>query len=69
MNKFTAVYQPDGSVEIVIAHQDPGPRYPNWLNTCGHDQGGMIGRYIGALHPPTAMPAEVVPFTSLAKRP
>lgn len=68
VNKFTAEYAPDGSVEVVIAHRDPGPRYPNWLDTCGHDQGGMIGRYIGAKNPPRALEAEVVPFASLASR-
>jgi hypothetical protein len=68
VNKFTARYQDDGSVEIVIAHQDPGPSYPNWLNTCGHDQGGMIGRYIGATTHPKEMPAKVVKFVELADR-
>jgi hypothetical protein len=65
VNKFTAHYAEDGSVEVVIAHRDPGPAYPNWLDTCGHDQGGMIGRYIGAKNPPAMLEARVVRFDEL----
>jgi hypothetical protein len=65
VNKFTAHYAEDGSVEVVIAHRNPGPSYPNWLDTCGHDQGGMIGRYIGAKNPPAALEARVVRFDEL----
>ena len=68
VNKYTAEYQADGSVEIVIAHTDPGPAYPNWLNTCGHDQGGMNGRYVGAKNPPKALSAQVVKFSTLSTR-
>jgi hypothetical protein len=68
VNKFTAEYDKEGSVEIVIAHEDPGPRYPNWLDTCGHDQGGMLGRYIGAQNPPKELEAKVVAFRELANR-
>ncbi len=68
VNKFTAHYEEDGSVKIVIAHQDPGPRFPNWLNTCGHGEGGMLGRYVGASVFPPEMPAEVVKFSDLASR-
>ncbi|MEZ4290881.1 MAG: hypothetical protein R3E53_10260 [Myxococcota bacterium] len=48
VNKFTARYEDDGSVRILIAHQDPGPRWKNWLNTLGHSEGGMLGRITGA---------------------
>jgi len=65
VNKFTAHYEDDGSVVIVVAHQDPGPHYPNWLHTLGHDQGGMLGRYVGATAQPAEMPAEVVKFREL----
>jgi len=68
VNKFTAVPSPDGAIEIVIAHQDPGPAYPNWLDTCGHDQGGMNGRFVGATAPPAEMPARVVRFDDLPRR-
>ena len=48
VNKFTARYQDDGSIKILIAHEDPGPEHPNWLNTLGHSEGGMLGRIVGA---------------------
>jgi len=68
VNKFTARYEDDGSVQIVVAHQDPGPAFPNWLNTLGHDQGGMLGRFVSCPNPPKEMPTEVVKFQDLAKR-
>ncbi len=46
INKHTAVYEPDGSVRIVVAHQDPG--HPNWIETAGHAQGTMCFRWIRA---------------------
>jgi hypothetical protein len=66
LNKHTAHYEPDGSVRIAIAHRDPGPRWPNWLTTDGHAEGGMLFRWIDAdEHPPVA--TRVVPFAELAK--
>ncbi len=50
VNKHTAEYRDDGSVQIVVAHQDPG--VPNWINTVGHSQGAMSFRWIQAqVHP------------------
>lgn len=50
VNKHTAEYRTDGSVQIVVAHQDPG--VPNWINTVGHDCGAMSFRWIRAkAHP------------------
>ena len=43
INKATAEYEPDGSVKVIVAHQDPG--LPNWINTCGHHQGTMCWRW------------------------
>ena len=55
LNPHTAVLEHDGSLRIAVAHRDPGPRYPNWLETTGHTQGGMLFRWIGAdEHPPIA---------------
>ena len=42
-SKGYAHYESDGSVRIVVAHKDPG--IPNWLNTCGHDEGTMCWRW------------------------
>jgi hypothetical protein len=64
VNKHNAVYEQDGSVKIVVAHRDPGPKYPNWLHTTGHDQGGMLFRWVDAdEHPP--VDTEVVKFADL----
>jgi hypothetical protein len=65
VNKFTAHYEPDGSAIVVIAGEDPGPRYPNWLNTLGHDQGGMNGRIVGAREFPKEMKTKVVKLREL----
>jgi hypothetical protein len=52
-NQHLAVKEQGGRVRIVVAHRDPGPRFPNWLTTAGHREGGMLFRWIGAdEHPP-----------------
>ena len=43
INKASAIYEPDGSVVIRVAHADPG--LPNWINTCGHSEGTMLLRW------------------------
>ena len=66
VNKHTAHYEPDGSVRIVLAHANPGASFPNRLETCGHDCGGMLFRWIdtGGDHPPVR--TRVVPLSDLA---
>lgn len=49
-NKHLATYEKDGSVRIVVAHQDPG--LPNWINTTGHECGTMCFRWIIAKDSP-----------------
>jgi hypothetical protein len=68
VNRHTAHYEPDGSLRIVIAHDDPGPAFPNWLDTCKHDCGGMLFRWIEAEgdHPPVR--TRVVPLSELASQ-
>ena len=39
-------YSADGSVEFVVAHQDPG--HPNWLDTSGHNFGFITLRWVEA---------------------
>jgi hypothetical protein len=63
-NKHIAHYEQDGSVKIIVAHQDPGPKYPNWLTTTGHDQGGMLFRWVEATEFP-GVDCEVVKFADL----
>jgi hypothetical protein len=50
LNKHTAAYAPDGSVRIVIAHENPG--LDNWIDTAGHERGTMCFRWIGAVDHP-----------------
>ena len=50
INKHTARYRDDGSLRIVVAHDDPGVE--NWIETAGHGQGTMCFRWIRAeAHP------------------
>jgi hypothetical protein len=46
LNHHGAHYEPDGSVRLVLAHEDPG--VPNWLETAGHSRGTMCLRWIRA---------------------
>ncbi len=50
INKHTAAYRDDGSVQITVAHRDPGT--DNWIETAGHDRGTMCFRWIGAKEHP-----------------
>ncbi len=43
ISKGNAVYHEDGSIKIIVAHQDPG--LPNWVETCGHNEGTMCWRW------------------------
>ncbi len=46
VNHHGAKYRDDGSVRIVVAHQNPG--VDNWLDTAGHQRGTMCWRWIRA---------------------
>lgn len=50
INNHTAVSRDDGSVRVVVAHQNPGVE--NWLDTCGHGFGTMCWRWIRASEHP-----------------
>jgi len=50
VNKHDAVYAGDGSVRLVVAHEDPG--WPNWLETVGHRHGTMCFRWVRAAEHP-----------------
>ena len=43
INKASAIYEPDGSVKIIVAHHNP--MMPNWINTCNHREGTMLWRW------------------------
>jgi hypothetical protein len=65
LNSHQAALEPDGSLRIVVTHDDPGPGWPNRLETAGHREGGMLFRWIEANeHPPVE--ARVVRFDELA---
>jgi len=50
VNKHSAVLEGDGSVRLVVAHDDPG--HPNWISTAGHSHGIMGVRWVrAATHP------------------
>ena len=61
-NMHLAQYEDDGSVRLVVAHDDPG--LPNWLQTAGHAFGTMCFRWVRAdEHPQPA--CRVVRLASL----
>lgn len=43
INSGDAVLQPDGSLKVIVAHENPG--HPNWIETCGHGEGTMCWRW------------------------
>lgn len=50
VNKHSAKYNPDGSVTVVVAHENNG--FDNWLNPTGHTQGTMLWRWWHAIEFP-----------------
>ncbi len=65
VNKHSAAYRPDGTVEIVVAVRDPG--HPNWLDPCGHRRGTMCVRWIRAKTHPDPQ-TRVVKLAELGRR-
>ncbi|HEY9115458.1 MAG TPA: DUF1214 domain-containing protein [Bacteroidales bacterium] len=43
VSKGNAVYEKDGSIKVVVAHQNP--RTGNWIDTCQHTEGTMCWRW------------------------
>ena len=43
VNMHSAVYNEDGSVQVVVAHENRN--FKNWINTVGHEQGTMLWRW------------------------
>lgn len=64
VNHHTATLDDEGRVVIVVAANDPGAGYPNWLTTAGHPCGAMLLRYVEASDfPPVS--TQVVPLAQL----
>jgi hypothetical protein len=45
LNCHSTTLEADGSVRLVVAHEDPG--VPNWLDTAGHARGTIGVRWVG----------------------
>jgi len=43
INKHNAIFEADGRVRVIVAHQDPG--IPNWIETAHHTEGTMCWRW------------------------
>ncbi len=46
VNKHTANYRSDGSVQVVVAAENKG--FDNWIDTVGHTEGTMCWRWVRA---------------------
>lgn len=49
-NSHQAVIETDGSLIVVVSHDDPG--LPNWLDPSGHEDGYITFRWMGAAESP-----------------
>jgi len=56
VNKGFAKYRADGSILIILAHEDPRVPYANWLTTAGHTQGTMSFRWVKPQVPDAVLP-------------
>jgi hypothetical protein len=66
LNAHSAVTDEDGLVRIVVAHDDPGSAWPNWVTTTGLGEGAMLLRYVEASDFPPVH-TRVVTFSELAR--
>ncbi len=62
VNHHGAVLRPDGSVRIIIAHENPG--VDNWIDTASHERGTMCLRWVRAKEHPVPT-TRVVRFAEL----
>lgn len=58
INGGQAVYEPDGSWEVVVAGRDPG--HPNWISTQGHRSGLLWFRWFLPERTPDRPECEVI---------
>jgi len=64
INSHSAILDQDGSVQVIVAHSDPG--LPNWIETAGHTEGTMCWRwYRPDEEVPSELSARVVRFEEL----
>ena len=66
ISKGNAVFESDGSIWVVVAHQNPG--LPNWIETSGHTEGTMCWRWYRAESENLPQPkTKVIKFNQLKK--
>ena len=63
VNHHGAVPDATGRVRVVVAHREPA--LPNWLDTAGHQRGGMFLRWVGTPDPYDPQ-CRVVPYREVA---
>jgi hypothetical protein len=66
LNRAQTRTEPDGTFEMVIAHEDPG--VPNWIDTEGRPFGMVFWRFLLPEGPIETPQARVVPFSELGPR-
>jgi hypothetical protein len=67
IQKYTAAYEPDGSVRIIVAAADPGVG-GNWIDPYGHGHGGMSLRFIKTVSEPPPVTLHRLPLAELRAR-
>ncbi len=65
LNGHQAEVDADGTLRVVVAHQDPG--VANWLDTAGHSEGAIILRCVRTDTAPVPT-VQVVPFDQLGEK-
>ena len=69
INSHTCKYDENSKnkkICIVVCSKNPGSKYPNWLNTCGHENGTMCFRWVKPENRPCPQPStQVVKFDKL----
>ncbi len=66
INSHSAVVNEDGTITVIVAHQDPG--HKNWIQTAGHHEGTMCWRwYRPTSEVPGELQTQLVSFDKLNK--
>lgn len=67
INSHTAKINPDGTVTVIVAHENPGN--DNWIETAGHNEGTMCWRwYRPEADVPKSLDVQVVNTSELRKQ-